>query len=67
MLRIELAVDSLLGPARAALWDVVFRGTGYSDVDEGEPPPIGNVKESLDPGRTGVDILSTMRPGVVSA
>lgn len=46
------------------LWDVVLRGNGYSE--DGELAP-GKVKESLDPGRTGVDILPMVRLGVVSA
>jgi len=64
MLRTELAVDPRLGPARVGLCDTAFRGNGYSE--EGDPP-TGDVNESLDPGRTGADILSTMRLSVVSA
>lgn len=63
MLRTELAVDPRLVPARMGLC-VALRGNGYSE--EGELAP-GDVSESLDPGRAGVDILSMIRLCVVSA
>lgn len=64
ILRTELAVDPRLAPARTGLWEVALRGKGYSD--DGELAP-GEVKESLDPGRAGVDILPMVRLGVLSA
>jgi hypothetical protein len=64
MLRTELAVDPRLAPPRIGLWDAALRGNGYSVAGELAP---GDVKESLDPGRAGVDILSMSRLGVVSA
>lgn len=64
MLRIELAVDPRLAPPRTGRWEVALRGNGYSVAGELAP---GDVRESLDPGRAGVDILSMSRLRVVSA